>query len=133
MSNKLPPVDDFEKILNELDSELDNIQKCAQEILQKVDNSFSYPYPINSVTNELNVLLSATQHFEKKAKNSGVTSLTIIPNTTASTDSGKLNIMIEEKNVAVDNLNQESKLRKTFQEINEIIIIIINKYIYIFF
>ncbi|GES74236.1 hypothetical protein GLOIN_2v1642285 [Rhizophagus clarus] len=109
MSNKLPPVDDFEKILNELDSELDNIQKCAQEILQKVDNSFSYPYPINSVTNELNVLLSATQHFEKKAKNSGVTSLTIIPNTTASTDSGKLNIMIEEKNVAVDNLNQESK------------------------
>lgn len=29
-------VDDFEKNLNDLDSELDNIQKCAQEILQKV-------------------------------------------------------------------------------------------------
>jgi hypothetical protein len=36
MSNKLPLVDEFEKTLNELDSELDNIQKCAQEILQKV-------------------------------------------------------------------------------------------------
>lgn len=29
-------VDDFENILNDLDSELDNIQKCAQEILHKV-------------------------------------------------------------------------------------------------
>ncbi|RGB38089.1 hypothetical protein C1646_693098 [Rhizophagus diaphanus] len=108
-------VDDFEKNLNDLDSELDNIQKCAQEILQKVDNSFSYPYSINSVTNELNVLLLATQHFEKRAKSFGVTSLTTNSTTAASADikainePGRLNTMVEEKKLAVDALNQESK------------------------
>ncbi|CAB4394174.1 hypothetical protein RhiirA5_465534 [Rhizophagus irregularis] len=108
-------VDDFEKNLNDLDSELDNIQKCAQEILQKVENSFSYPYSISSVTNELNVLLLATQHFEKRAKSFGVTSLTTNSTTAASTDikainePGRLNTMVEEKKLAVDALNQESK------------------------
>ncbi|CAG8495927.1 7932_t:CDS:2 [Funneliformis caledonium] len=72
MANKLQTAEDYEKSLFELDAELDNIQKCAEEIFHKIDSSFSYPYPIA----ELNVLLSAIQHFEKKSKNLGISSLT---------------------------------------------------------
>jgi|tagenome__1003787_1003787.scaffolds.fasta_scaffold7611489_1 hypothetical protein len=36
MANKLSLADEFEKNLNELDLELNNIQKCAQEIFQKM-------------------------------------------------------------------------------------------------
>ncbi|CAG8514147.1 751_t:CDS:2 [Rhizophagus irregularis] len=81
----------------------------------RIENSFSYPYSISSVTNELNVLLLATQHFEKRAKSFGVTSLTTNSTTAASTDikainePGRLNTMVEEKKLAVDALNQESK------------------------
>ncbi|CAI2188627.1 10377_t:CDS:2, partial [Funneliformis geosporum] len=76
MANKIQNVEEYDKSLNDLDIELDNIQKCAVEIFHKIDNSFSYPYPIGSVSAELNVLLSAIQHFEKKAKSLGVSSLT---------------------------------------------------------
>ncbi|CAG8472454.1 12995_t:CDS:2 [Acaulospora morrowiae] len=133
-------IEEFSKSLDELISELDTIEKSGNEIFSKMlvflifrhnhppstihfrlcahsENSFSYSYPLSSVTNELNTLQGAIQHFETRANYFGVTGLSTAlleksdPTSSSNTpvNRTKIQTMIEEKKLAVDELLKESK------------------------
>ncbi|CAG8733861.1 21350_t:CDS:2 [Gigaspora rosea] len=92
MAHKHP--EDFSKILDDLISELDIIEKSA----------------------ELSTLLAAIQHFESRARSNGITSLCTTSDqvdTTSTTNTPmtkqKLTTMIEERKTAAEELAKESK------------------------
>ncbi|CAG8479577.1 81_t:CDS:2 [Scutellospora calospora] len=108
--------EDFPKILDDLISELDIIEKSGIEIFSKIENSFSYPCQISSIAAELSTLLTAIQHFESRARSNGVTSLCTTSDqagTTSTTNTPmtkqKLTNMIDEVKLAAEELSKESK------------------------
>ncbi|CAJ0839168.1 14710_t:CDS:2 [Entrophospora sp. SA101] len=100
------------KTLNGLLVELDVIEKSGNEIFSKIENSFSYPYPTSSATEELNTLLQSIKLFENKAKSKGITSLTNNieePDNISDNINNRIRAMTEERSKATDALFQEIK------------------------
>ncbi|CAG8477704.1 11305_t:CDS:2 [Diversispora eburnea] len=102
MAHKATVIEEHSKALDGLIYELDMIEKCGAEIFSKIENSFTYPYPMASATNELNALLSAIQHFEMRSKSGGITSLS-----TSIMD--KTDPPPTKRKLAVDELYKEAK------------------------
>ncbi|CAJ0751105.1 15468_t:CDS:2, partial [Entrophospora sp. SA101] len=105
-------VEELGKTLNGLLVELDVIEKSGNEIFSKIENSFSYPYPTSSATEELNTLLQSIKLFENKAKSKGITSLTNNieePDNISDNINNRIRAMTEERSKATDALFQEIK------------------------
>ncbi|CAG8532677.1 18982_t:CDS:2 [Racocetra persica] len=114
MAHKHP--EDFSKILDDLISELDIIEKSGIEIFSQIENSFSYPCQISSIAAELSTLLAAIQHFESRARSNGITSLCTTSDQVDATSTTntpmtkqRLSAMIDERKLAADELSKESK------------------------
>nr|CAG8539927.1 10843_t:CDS:2 [Entrophospora candida] len=85
-------------------------------------NSFSYPYPTSSATEELNTLLQSIKLFENKAKSKGITSLTNNieePDNSSDNINNRIRAMTEERSKATDALFQE--IRKISNNANAVL------------
>ncbi|CAG8534297.1 4206_t:CDS:2 [Racocetra fulgida] len=96
MAHKHP--EDFSKILDDLISELEIIEKSGIEIFSQI------------------TLLAAIQHFESRARSNGITSLCTTSDQVDATSTTntpmtkqRLSTMIDERKLAADELSKESK------------------------
>nr|CAG8481861.1 12752_t:CDS:2 [Entrophospora candida] len=120
--NRNSSVEELGKTLKGLLVELDVIEKSGNEIFSKIENSFSYPYPTSSATEELNTLLQSIKLFENKAKSKGITSLTNNieePDNISDNINNRIRAMTEERSKATDALFQE--IRKISNNANAVL------------